>query len=208
MAKKKTLYEDLAVDKDAPPETIKKAFRKKAKETHPDKGGDPEQFKAVVRAYSILSDEEKRKRYNNGENPDILDQPDIQQQQVLNMIFTLLNSVVEDPNFDFIHYNLFDILRENLKANRQNSKTEKNKMKNNIQRFENILKRIKKKDKAEPFIQFVDQKIKDCNNAIIKIESHIKLCEEALNLVEGCEYESDPVRQYSFIFSSGTTSTA
>lgn len=57
-------YELLEVDKEADQRTIKKAFRKKAMKHHPDKGGDPEKFKEISKAYETLSDPEKRELYN------------------------------------------------------------------------------------------------------------------------------------------------
>merc|ERR1719379_2299007 len=39
---------------------------KLARKEHPDKGGDPEKFKVISKAYDILSDEEKRKLYDQG----------------------------------------------------------------------------------------------------------------------------------------------
>eukprot|EP00638_Chattonella_subsalsa_P005199 CAMPEP_0117754360 /NCGR_PEP_ID=MMETSP0947-20121206/12784_1 /TAXON_ID=44440 /ORGANISM="Chattonella subsalsa, Strain CCMP2191" /LENGTH=414 /DNA_ID=CAMNT_0005573437 /DNA_START=156 /DNA_END=1400 /DNA_ORIENTATION=+ len=57
-------YEILGVSKDASESEIKKAFRKLALKNHPDKGGDPEKFKTITRAYEVLSDEEKRKTYD------------------------------------------------------------------------------------------------------------------------------------------------
>jgi len=41
---------------------VRRAFREKALETHPDRGGDAEQFRAVMRAYERLRDPEKRRR--------------------------------------------------------------------------------------------------------------------------------------------------
>jgi curved DNA-binding protein CbpA len=64
---KKTYYEILGVSQSADSEAIKSAFRKKAKETHPDKPenrGKEEEFKDVNEAYQILSDPEMRRRYN------------------------------------------------------------------------------------------------------------------------------------------------
>lgn len=58
------LYDVLDVDKNADAETIKKAYRKKARATHPDHGGNKEEFQTVALAFRILSDEEKRKRYD------------------------------------------------------------------------------------------------------------------------------------------------
>lgn len=61
----KNYYETLGVDKKATPEEIKKAFRKLAQKHHPDKGGDEATFKEITEAYSTLSDEKKRREYDN-----------------------------------------------------------------------------------------------------------------------------------------------
>ena len=68
MANKRDYYEVLGVDKSASPEEIKKAYKKMAIKYHPDKNpGDKEaeeKFKEVAEAYSILSDADKKARYD------------------------------------------------------------------------------------------------------------------------------------------------
>ena len=68
MAAKQDYYELLGVAKNADATAIKKAYRKLAKKYHPDTNtGDPtaeQKFKEVTEAYSILSDPEKRKLYD------------------------------------------------------------------------------------------------------------------------------------------------
>ncbi len=68
MASKRDYYEVLGVDKNASEQEIKSAFRKKAKEYHPDLNKDnpdaAEKFKEAQEAYSVLSDENKRKMYD------------------------------------------------------------------------------------------------------------------------------------------------
>lgn len=58
------LYDILKVNKSDSCTNIKKAYFKLAKTCHPDKGGDPEKFKEIVRASEILTDEKKRKMYD------------------------------------------------------------------------------------------------------------------------------------------------
>ena len=68
LADKRDYYEILGIGRDATDEDIKKAYRKSALRYHPDKNpGDKEseeRFKEVNEAYEILSDPEKRRRYD------------------------------------------------------------------------------------------------------------------------------------------------
>ena len=68
MATKRDYYEVLGISKDASESEIKSAFRKKAKEYHPDLNKDnpeaEEKFKEVQEAYSVLSDSSKKQMYD------------------------------------------------------------------------------------------------------------------------------------------------
>ncbi len=62
---KRDYYEVLGVSKEASADEIKKAFRRKAVELHPDKeGGDEAKFKEINEAYEVLKDQSKRQRYD------------------------------------------------------------------------------------------------------------------------------------------------
>jgi molecular chaperone DnaJ len=65
-------YAVLGVDRDADAETLKKAYRRLARQYHPDVNSDPgaqEKFKEVSAAYEILSDPEKRRVFDRGGDP-------------------------------------------------------------------------------------------------------------------------------------------
>ena len=68
----KSLYDTLDVSQDASAEEIKKAYRRLARKYHPDVNKDPgaeEKFKEINAAYEILSDEQKRRQYDQyGDN--------------------------------------------------------------------------------------------------------------------------------------------
>ena len=57
-------YKTLGVARDASADEIKKAFRKLARKHHPDAGGDEAKFKEINEAYEVLSDDKKRKLYD------------------------------------------------------------------------------------------------------------------------------------------------
>jgi molecular chaperone DnaJ len=73
MAARPDYYKTLGVDKKASPEEIKKAYRKLARQYHPDRNqGDKqaeERFKEISQAYDVLGDPEKRKQYDSGSGP-------------------------------------------------------------------------------------------------------------------------------------------
>jgi len=68
MAEKRDYYEVLGVDRNASADEIKKAYRKKAIQYHPDKNpgdkGAEEKFKEAAEAYDVLSDPQKKARYD------------------------------------------------------------------------------------------------------------------------------------------------
>lgn len=77
MVAARDLYQILGVPRTATPEEIKKAYRNLARQLHPDVNADPEageRFKEVTAAYEILSDPDKRRRYDmygQGVGPDV-----------------------------------------------------------------------------------------------------------------------------------------
>ena len=111
--KEKDFYKILGIDKNASPTDIKKAYRKLAMKFHPDKNPNnpkeaEEKFKQVTEAYEVLSDSEKKNKYDNGE----FDLPQFTQNQqnpFQHYSFDHANDIFqhffqfEQPQFPFFH---------------------------------------------------------------------------------------------------------
>jgi molecular chaperone DnaJ len=73
MATRPDYYKTLGVEKKATPEEIKKAYRKLARQYHPDRNPDDKQaearFKEISQAHDVLGDPEKRQQYDSGSGP-------------------------------------------------------------------------------------------------------------------------------------------
>lgn len=71
-------YAALGLKSDATLSDIKKAFRQKASLFHPDRNSDadaPARFREVQEAYDVLSDDDKRKAYDDNRRRNLLDDP-------------------------------------------------------------------------------------------------------------------------------------
>lgn len=84
------LYKILDVSPTANETEIKKAYRKLAMKHHPDKGGNPEKFKEVTSAFEVLSDKEKREKYDRfgqSENNGNQFRPNFDPMDIFNQMF-------------------------------------------------------------------------------------------------------------------------
>ena len=71
-------YAALGLKSDATLSDIKKAFRQKASQFHPDRNSDPDapaRFREVQEAYDVLSDDDKHKAYDDNRRRNLLDDP-------------------------------------------------------------------------------------------------------------------------------------
>lgn len=68
-SKAKDYYKVLGVSRDADDRTIKKAYRRLAREYHPDKGGSQEKMAEINEAFGVLNDPELKARYDQGDDP-------------------------------------------------------------------------------------------------------------------------------------------
>jgi DnaJ family protein A protein 2 len=99
MVKDTEYYDILGISPSSTKNDIKKAFRIKALKEHPDKGGDADKFKKLSEAYEVLSDEEKRDKYDRlGKNG--IDIPAFNPMDMFSSVFgNIFNSSFTSPTY-------------------------------------------------------------------------------------------------------------
>lgn len=124
-----THYDTLGVPPEATADDIKQAWRREAKKHHPDReGGDPEQMALVNRAYEVLSDPERRSRYDaTGQDTD-RQTVDQQAREVLLQVFSHL--LDNEPGG-----NLISAARRVLAENRRGIEGNRGKVEDRLRRI-------------------------------------------------------------------------
>lgn len=164
-------YDQLGVNETATPAEIKRAYREKAKQVHPDKkGGTANDFAPVAKAYEVLSDPERRLLYDKTGN-DIKVSPDAieteAQNQLLNLFKQALNYEMEVP---LLHYaqNAID------HANKENSVRE-SAINLRIKKLRDKRTKVKIK-KGENLVHLlIDAEIKECEGALLILKHAEKI---------------------------------
>jgi DnaJ-class molecular chaperone len=112
-------YETLGVSQNASNDEIKKAYRKLVMVHHPDKGGNAETFKNIGHAYEVLSDPERRARYDQFGT----DQPQQQQNPVdISQMFSQMFGGGHQPgNRDMNRHHTIEITLEQVYTGTQKS---------------------------------------------------------------------------------------
>lgn len=190
MAQETKLYDILGVSSDASQEEIKKAYRKRARETHPDaNGGKDGDFAKVSEAYEILSDPEKRKEYDRTGDSKGAGKPENREAKVRQRVTQVFTGIIEEANPDTI-----DIIEMMLKvfgdkireAEREKSRTQKKIDKYNKVK-ENLL------GPQDGFLWTVlDKSLDDLNGYYRDVEDDKLLMEEARDFVQEYRYVPEP----------------
>jgi curved DNA-binding protein CbpA len=114
---KPDLYQALGVERNAKSDEIRRAYRKAAKRAHPDGGGTVESFALVRTAVDVLSDDERRKQYDEtgefGDKPvDNLDA--LAMTVAMNAVDAVVGAIIKQGG-DPAHYDVVDNAKMHLK---------------------------------------------------------------------------------------------
>lgn len=182
----RSLYDILGIAKDAAYEAIKKAYRKKAFATHPDSGGTDAEFHAVQLAYDVLSDEDRRKIYDETGVTGEAKNPDDQCMEALIAMALELTEKIMDVD----HQNLVEHMRQQLNISIGNNNTHKAMLKEKIAKFKKASVRFKVVDgKPNTFKEALANQAAKWEDSIAGIDAVNAKCSRSLELLSDFTYE-------------------
>ncbi|WP_019865197.1 DnaJ domain-containing protein [Methylovulum miyakonense] len=183
-----TLYETLGVNKDATPVQIKAAYRSKAKQHHPDKGGDEALFKQVKAAYEVLSNQARRKQYDETgqvDDTELQDEARLRQ-ELIQLILGILDQVLDVDGTDVVKMARRD-LNTVIRRNREAIRTANNK----VSKYQRALCRMRC-DSGENLLAIGIQNHIDIGLVYIKgIEKTIEGIEKQLMMLDSYIYDTE-----------------
>lgn len=185
-------YETLGVPKDASAEDIKKAFKRKAHDTHPDRdGGDAEAFKEIGSAYALLSDHSRRERYDSHGEQGVRDENAKMLEHLAGLMFSLIDNIP-----DVHHVDILDVMRQNISQSIVKAYQERTNIERSIEKRKTVLKRLSKKKRKKGEAKGQSMLFLMLQNDIDKREQGLKNMEEAvertrklLKLLDDYNYE-------------------
>lgn len=179
-------YDILGVPRDADSAAIKVAYRRQAKATHPDAGGDVETFGKLTTSYELLSDPIRRKVYDDtGYDPVLADSKDLEGVLLLE---TLMNEIILDErepgSFDPVA-----AMRRKLTDQIVSARFHILEMERHRGRIRNHLDRIGRRPETDVLGRMFRARTDTIADAITKAEAQIEAIERAYTMLEGYSYE-------------------
>lgn len=175
-------YEALGVAKDATADEIRAAYRKLAKKHHPDKGGDKERMAAINDAYAVLSDPNRRKRYDDTGKTDETD-IDAEVRQVITVAF---NKVIDNNDLDRGIDAVIDVVQQaynKISGDIDLAKSARGKLEVRRDRF-------RTKDGENIYHTIIDARIAQIDQSMKVMGHRLKVCDLALKELDKYEGEA------------------
>lgn len=183
------LYDQLGVAKDATRDAIKRAFRRKAKDTHPDAGGDAKAFHAIELAHRVLTDDAARARYDRTGQAEA--EPDNSEAEAHSIISAFVERFVADDKAKY--KNLVQELRAAVKSEIAQAERNIQEGRKFEERTVDLRSRVRGKAGAALLTKMFDTKLRDAAVAIQMLQHQVDVRKRALMLVEDVEFDADSV---------------
>jgi len=179
------LYDILGVHKNSTPEEIKTAYRNLAKIHHPDKGGSKEEFSRIQMAYDVLSDTERRAKYDStGET----EKERGFEEQFFGFVASQIIPIIEKA--DNLDFDLMKEAKDHIKGLIRIGKKNIYELMGKKAHFEHAIERCKSKNGKENIMaKILQSKLDHIENVKIQVESELQFIEKCLVEIDNFDYD-------------------
>lgn len=190
MTKKLDPYAELGVPKNADAAAIKRAYRKKAKSTHPDAGGKAEAFERVHKANLVLSDPDRRAKFDaTGEVDETA--AETVEGKAMALIAGFLAGVL-DGDIDPTAIDLVSFLTERIRDELTKLEAKLAPMRRAVARAKRVELKFKRKRQGQNMLaRMVESHRKTLEQVITQGAKQREIGETALALVADYTYDAD-----------------
>lgn len=186
-------YQELGVPRDASSEDVKRAYRSKRSGAHPDKkkGGSSEKFHAIQKSYDILSDPDRRKRYDQtgDANAPTADPREVAMGEIASIFLGILDATDAD------HTNIVSLVKQHIQNAIREHNAKITQIKTSIGKRERALKCVSRKTPGNNFLEIVLRNdIISREQAVAQLKAKIEGCEVMVKMVDEYDYKSELAR--------------
>ena len=185
-----SLYDDLGIDPGADADAIRKAHRRRARETHPDAGGDADEFHKVQRAYLVLRDPKTRQRYDETGEDEIA--PDNELAEIAKIIVSAFDQATGECRGMFDRVDLIAQMRQVLVQRLAASKEMLANLKAGVTAIESIADRLSYSgDRTDMIGTMLRGRLEENRQAQAKVSAEIESIERAQVYAKDYGYRFD-----------------
>ena len=182
-------YDLLGIDRDADDKAVRAAYRKVAKDAHPDSGGDAARFALLQAAYDLLKDPVRRKVFDDtGYDPELADPQDL---KGLMMLETLVNDFILDER-EPGSFDPLAAMRRKLSDDIVKSRFHILELERHRNRVRQHIDRLGRRPETDFLGSMLRARSQSIAEAIRSAEGQIAATEQAYAMLEGYSYELAP----------------
>jgi DnaJ domain len=200
-------YDELGVARDATEADVRKAYRKKAKSTHPDSGGDPAEWSRVCTSLAVLTDPKKRKTFDDTGRIEE-DRPDNDRAAALQIIEMHMGTICNDfiqsefrPDKDPRRMDVIKVIRGNVRDEIAAAKIGIKGGEKVVTFMRDMAKRFTQAKTAavgepDPIGHRLELQIRNAEEQIAGIRASVRQRELVLTILDGYQFKADSPTEF------------
>lgn len=185
------LYDRLGLSPFTTQAEIKAAYRKLVKSVHPDAGGGADEFAKIQQAYDVLSDPERRKRYDETGSLDTMDRENRVDSSARQRFADILIKIV-DSDAEFFFTDPLAAARRQIEAEIQQHRIAAAEIADKKVRIGHVSKRFTPKTLRNIPEDIFKHMLRQMDQGIAQAKARNEVLERVIELIDEYEFEVDP----------------